>query len=791
MNLNEIEQSVAELDLTQRFDLIYDLLAAYGIPQASITRLRKGSYDQSDSASEHLWKGKLFYRFVEDDEGDLHALIDTAQANDVIARQSPRFLIVRNATRLLAIDTRTHTTLDIPLSELSGNTSFFLPWAGIEKAALENLNFADVKAAEKMARLYDEVIQHNTIETEQDIRNLNVFFSRLLFCFFAEDTRVFPASSFTNAIASLTQADGNDTAAFLEDLFVVLNTAADDRVTTPAHFSEFGYVNGSLFADPLPAPSFSSKARRIMLDCGTLDWSEINPDIFGSMIQAVVHPSQREGLGMHYTSVENIMRVIRPLFLDELHASLDAADTVPKLRRLLDRVAALKVFDPACGSGNFLVIAYKELRKVEHRIIQRINSLEPFTRGMFELSRIKLDHFYGIEIDDFAHEMATLSLWLAKHQMNIEFEELFGIEISLIPLRDTGNIVCGNAARIEWESVCPQSESCPVFVLGNPPYLGGSNQRAEHKADFAAYFGTTKYPRDLDYISLWFLKGSEYILDGRASLGFVSTNSICQGAHVGLLWPKLLALGVQVSFARTSFPWSNNAKGNAGVVCVIVGLSAPSSAAKRLFDDASERRVEHINPYLAASTNDTIVHKSRTAISDRPVMFKGSSPVDDGHLSLTGSERDELLLGFPAAEQFIKPYVGSREFIHSIERYCLWISDDAVSEAEASPAIAGKLREVRAFRSRSSKKATQKYAELPHRFMERRHQDQPSVVVPRLSSVRRDYIPMGFHSAGTVASDQLYVAYGAEPWLFALLQSRMHMAWAETIGGRMKVDYRY
>ena len=469
-----------------------------------VTLLRKGTRDLlSESPNEHLWKDRVYYRWVDDDESDLHSLIDFAQNDEKVKRARPRFLVVCNASRLLAVDSRSETTLDIPLKDLPIHSAFFMPWAGIEKTQLESLNYADVKAAEKMARLYDEIVKQNAIEDEQDVRNLNVFFSRLLFCFFAEDTRVFEEGSFTDAIASLTQADGSDTDVFLDQLFEVLDTEPGDRAGTAAHFQGFGYVNGRLFAEDVPAPTFSPKARRIILECGTLDWSEINPDIFGSMIQAVVQPSQREGLGMHYTSVENIMRVIRPLFLDDLHERFDQAGTVRKLDRLLDHICDIKVFDPACGSGNFLVIAYKELRKLEHRILQRIGELDPNRAGLFKLSGLKLDHFFGIEIDDFAHEIAILSLWLAKHQMNVEFRALFGVEISLIPLKDTGNISCDNAARVDWREVCSGDEN--TYVCGNPPYLGSRKHRAEHKADFAHYFGDSKAPGTLDYISLWFL----------------------------------------------------------------------------------------------------------------------------------------------------------------------------------------------------------------------------------------------------------------------------------------------
>lgn len=790
MNLAEIEQNVARLDTSQRFDLVYDLLRAYGIPKASISRLKSGTYDRSKDENEHLWKAKLYYRYVDDGQ-DLHLLIDNAKSDNRIMRERPRFLIVRNDERLVAIDTKVESTLDIALTELSVNAAFFLPWAGIEKTRLESLNYADIKAAEKMARLYDEIVKHNEISTAEDVHDLNVFFSRLLFCFFAEDTGVFPKGSFTNALASLTQPSGEDTNRFLDGLFEVLDTPLKARQDLAAHLVEFGYVNGKLFARRSWAPRFSATARRLILECGTLDWSQINPDIFGSMIQAVVHPSQREGLGMHYTSVENIMKVIRPLFLDELQeAYAEAISDVPRLERLLARICAIKVFDPACGSGNFLVISYKELRKLEHLILRRIGELEPSKVGMFKLSGIKLENFYGIEIDDFAHEIAILSLWLAKHQMNVEFHQLFGVEISLIPLKDTGNIVCANATRISWEGVCPRTKGSEIYLLGNPPYLGSSMQTSQQKEDFVRFFGSSKYPKNLDYISLWFLKGADYIENGDAHLGFVSTNSICQGDHVGLLWPRILNNDVQIAFAHTSFPWTNLARGKAGVICVIVGLSSRPRSPRRLYSGHVKQDVENINPYLAATARNTIVMPRRHSISGLPSMVRGNQPTDGGLLNFTAAEMDDFLAQEPLAAEFVRPYTGAEEFINGKVRFCLWIDDDRAAFAASLPTLRVRLEKIRRFRLGRTATA-QGMADQPHRFMQRPYRNAEQIIVPRVSSERRFYIPMGFLDSRTIVSDLANAIYGAELWVFGLIQSRMHMVWVRTVAGRLKSDIRY
>ena len=791
MNLQDIEERVARLDLAEGAELIHSLLLAYGLPKAAISRLKGGTYNRSSTPGETLWRNRVFDRYVDGENVDLHAAIDDAAADDRVIRERPRFVIVRDAARLVALDTKTRDTLDIRLAELGANTAFFFPWAGIEKQQLENLHYADVKAAERMARLYSEIVKANAIETQEDIDRLNVFFARLLFCFFAEDTDVFPASSFTGAIASLTNPSGEDTASFLDALFKVLDTPDDERAGVPAHFRRFGYVNGKLFAANAPAPQFSAKARSIVLDSGTLNWSQINPDIFGSMMQAVVHPGERQAYGMHYTSVENILKLIRPLFLDTLEAELDRADTVPKLRRFIARLAGIRVFDPACGSGNFLVIAYKELRRLEHHALRRIADLDPSAAALFTFSEIQLESFYGVEIDGFAQEIAMLSLWLAKHQMNVEFRELFGAEIPLIPLKDAGNIVCGNAARVDWGAICPKRAEGALFVVGNPPYLGSKLQTADHKADMAAYFGHRSYSKDLDYIAIWFLKAADYVADGRAHAALVSTNSVCQGNHVGLMWPMIYARGVEIAFAHTSFRWTNNARGGAGVTCVIVGLSMRPGRARPLYTDGRAQYAPNIGPYLLPTPDNTVVAQRRTPLGPLPPMAFGSMPRDGGGLILSHEEREAVLTSAPAAARFLRRYVGASELLKGQHRYCLWVTDSDASEAMRIPALMERFEIVRRERAKSPADSTREAANTPWRFVQRAHREGTSIIVPGLSSERRVIVPMGFLDSSTVISNLANAIYGAEPWLFALLQSRFHMAWVGTVGGRMKTDYRY
>jgi len=464
MNIAQIETNLQKiLKPFKKESFIYDLLLAYGQPKASIKRLQEGGLNLSKAEGEIIWKKKLLFKSVKGQ--DLHELIDTIKADDKAIKHEPRFIIVTDFQTLLAIDRKTSDTLDIPIIEIVKHFDFFLPWAGMEKAQHQNENPADVKAAEKMAKLYDEIKKDNPTKTPEQVHNLNVFLSRLLFCFFAEDTGIFEKVQFTNAISSHTQTDGSDLQEYLDKLFVVMNTEHNKRKNLPHYLDAFPYVNGGLFRNKHHAPIFTRRSRQATIDSGQLEWKDINPDIFGSMIQAVVTPEQRGGLGLHYTSVPNIMKVIEPLFLNNLYEEFESAKgNTKKLNALLQRVWNIKLFDPACGSGNFLIIAYKELRKLEMKIFKALNSLA--------FSNINLGNFYGIEIDDFAHEVATLSLWLAEHQMNQEFFKEFGRTKPALPLKETGNIVQGNATRIDWEKVCPIREEDEIYLLGNPPYLG-------------------------------------------------------------------------------------------------------------------------------------------------------------------------------------------------------------------------------------------------------------------------------------------------------------------------------
>ncbi|MCZ4520963.1 N-6 DNA methylase [Rhodococcus ruber] len=790
-NLRAVEERVAPLAGRETYDreFIFDLLLAYGKPRSSMTRLRNGDLNVAADPVGEVAQKKVVY-FKETTSDPLAVLEELKTSPDVV-RFSTRFVIVTDYVDLFAADTKTSETIGFPIREIDQHFTFFLPWAGMEKAQYVAEAHADVKAAERMGKLFDELLRVNPGLTDgtHGRHGLNVFFARLLFCFFAEDTDIFARSQFTNAVGSHTQVDGSDVDDFLASLFTALDT--EDPVDKASHLASFPYVNGRLFTmgSEQVVPRFTKIARDLLIALGTLDWSEINPDIFGSMFQAVVNPNERSNLGQHYTSVPNILKAIEPLFLDGLREQFDADfDSVRRLEALLERISAIKVFDPACGSGNFLVIAYKELRKLEHAILERLADLDQRHQVLFAESKISIESFYGIELADFATEVAILSLWIAKHQMNTEFKEKFNLAIPLIPLKETGRIEQGNAAYVDWNNVCP-NDGGEIYLIGNPPYKGAKYQTPEMKTDFLQAFGAREYSKNLDYIAIWFTKGADYIEDTRAELAFVTTNSVAQGEHVGLMFPRIFAKNIEISFAYTSFKWENNAKRNAGVTVAVISLRAIRSGPKYLYTDDLKISAQNINGYLADAAT-IYVSKSMKPRNSLPTMGSGSMPIDDGNLVLTSEEADSLRNNATAA-QFIRPFLGSDEFIKGKERFALWIPDRDRETARNVLEVSARIGRVSEFRSRSKRKATQDLASVPWRFGYRSYQETQFILVPKTSSERRAYIPIGFMGPETVISDLAFAVYDAELWLFGLLASRTHMIWTRAVGGKMKTDYRY
>lgn len=792
MNITQITDSLQ--NLLNNFDkdqFIYQLLRAYNIPNASIERLKKGTHNLSKIEGEIDWKTKLFFKSY-DPAQNLQEAMEALKADGKVFKHSPRFVVLTDFVNLLAFDTKMSETLDIQLLELVQHYDFFLPWAGMEKSVLKTEHPADVKAAEKMAKLYDEIKKENSTETHEEVHNLNVFLSRLLFCFFAEDTGIFPKSQlFTHDIQDHTDEDGKELNQYLDTLFEVMNTDLPQRDKSLAkNLAEFPYVNGGLFRNKHYSPIFTKRSRQMLIDSGEMNWADINPDIFGSMIQAVITPEHRGGMGMHYTSVPNIMKVIEPLFLDNLYEEFESAKgNIKKINDLLKRIWNIKIFDPACGSGNFLIIAYKKMRELEMAIFKEIDRInQTFTT---QFTGISLDNFYGIELDDFAHEIAILSLWLAEHQMNQVFFKAFGRALPALPLKETGNIFQGNATRLDWEVVCPKKEQDEIYILGNPPYLGYSMQSKEQKDDLAIVFKGIKDYKNLDYIACWFLKGAKFIQNQNAQFSYVSTNSICQGEQVASLWTHIFQKNLEIGFAHTSFKWVNNAKANAGVIVAIVGIRNKSTQNKYIYANTIKKKALKISPYLL-EIDDFIIQKRTFAISQIQPILRGSGSVDGGFLTLTFEEKEDLISKYSEADSFIKKYTGSNEFINGIQRYCLWIDEVDVDAALNIPEIKRRVEEVKKMRLSSTKQVTRESADTPYQFGEVRYRQSDSVIlIPRVSSERREYIPFGFLDGDYVVSDSAQAIYDAKPWTFSFLSSRMHMTWIRAVAGRLKSDYRY
>lgn len=784
ITIMQIEEAVA--NLVKKYgpngakgDFIYEMIFAYVGKKSTIKLLKDGKANLSKKSGEISWKKKLFYKEFSKGELNAQVALDTADS----LKHDERFVVLTDGSELYCVDTKIGDTLNIKFKELTKRYAFFLPWAGIEKTEFLNENPADVKAARKMAQLFDEIKKDNR-KNAIDPHDLNVFLSRLLFCYFAEDTEIFTENQFTNAVASITSADGSDLSEFIDRLFDVLDTPKEKRRKLPDYLESFPYVNGGLFRKKIIIPKFSAHSRNKLIECGELSWKDINPDIFGSMFQTVIDEKQRSDLGQHYTSVPNIMKILNPLLLDSLNEELDLAGNNQRmLKKLLTRIRRIKIFDPACGSGNFLIIAYKELRRLEVEILSRLDELA--------MTEIHLDHFYGIECDDFACETAKLSLWLAEHQMNAEIYQKTGTLNATLPLEDAGHIVKGNACCLDWNRVCPKENGEEVYVLGNPPYLGARLQKDSHKKDVEAVLGHIKNSKNLDYIACWFYKGAEYIRNSMASMAFVSTNSICQGEQVAILWPNIFKKDVEIQFAYSSFKWTNNAQKNAGVIVTIIGLCDKKQGKdKFLINDEKKAKVPNINAYLTTGS-EIVVKGEKNALNQFPPMKFGSMPNDGGFLTFNQAEYDDFVKNYPNSKKFIKKFIGSEELIGGISRYCIWITEKNKDDALKIEGLKQRVLKCKEHRKKSSRKSTNKLALVPYQFGEVRYKDSQSIIVPGVSSERRLYIPMDILPIGTVVSNAAFAVYDAEPWIFSVLNSRMHMVWARSIGGRLKNDYRY
>ncbi|MFC7062617.1 class I SAM-dependent DNA methyltransferase [Halobacillus seohaensis] len=785
MTIIDLEDKIFEIiKQTDKKDFLFELLDVYDIPRATITRLKNGNQNLAKQSGEVHLKNKVWFK--ETNKGELFGGFSKVEQQSGELSAKPRYLLVTDFDGILAKDTKTNEAIDIKFEELPQYFDFFLAWKGIEKVDFEKENPADIKAAERFARLYDVICREN--EISENNKELDLFLIRLLFCLFAEDTDIFTRNSFSNAIKTLTAEDGSDLNDFFSEFFSVLDEVDRDNVKT--YLKEFPYVNGQLFTGPHKELKFTAKSRILIIECGELlNWSKINPDIFGSMIQAVSSKENRSHLGMHYTSVPNIMKVIKPLFLDDLYKAFSKAyNSMDKLNLLYERIGKIKFFDPACGSGNFLIITYKELRRLEINILLRQRELSEY---IMYLPSVTLDQFYGLEIEDFAHDVAKLSLWIAEHQMNMELEEIFNDKVRpTLPLQSAGDIRCANALHVDWEEICSNGKNEEVYVFGNPPYLGSYRQKAEHKRDMANIFKEIKGYKILDYISAWFFLGAKYMENSNTSLAFVTTNSISQGDQVATLWGEIFKCKIEINFSYNSFKWKNSARNNAGVTVVIIGLSYKPKKKKKIYSETGSKVVENINAYLTEGEN-ILVKKRNKSINGWPKMSYGNKANDKGGLIFSIKEYENAINKYPELYEYFKKLIGADEFINGGYRYCLWLNEKQYEEIKDNPIIKQRMEYITNIRNESSDSSVNRIANQPYRFRDINETNSYSIVVPSTSSENRYYIPMGIVDSEKILTNAVYAIYDAEIFLLGILMSRMHMVWCKATSGRLETRYRY
>ena len=766
-----------------------------------ITRRRTASFETPVKKSDGkggfidlLWKGVLLV-----EHKSLGKDLDRAftQATDYFSglkeRDLPRYVLVSDFGRFRLYDLDEGHEHEFTLKELHKNVRLFGFIAGYETRSFGEQDPVNIKAAEKLGKLHDQL---KAVGYEG--HPLEVFLVRLLFCLFAEDNAIFERQQFKELVELRSAEDGSDLAALLANLFQVLDTPPLKRLKNlDEQLAAFNYINGKLFEERLPLASFDSKMRETLLDCTTLNWARISPAIFGALFQSIMDKKARRNLGAHYTSEGNILKALRPLFLDELREEFERVKRDKK--RLLafhEKLGSIRVLDPACGCGNFLVIAYRELRLLELDVLRETfkasrSSLLDIGQIMF----VDVDQFYGIEIEEFPAQIAQVALWMTDHQMNLRVSEEFGQYFARLPLKKAPSIVHGNALGIDWRTVVAPKDL--TYIVGNPPFLGKKEQSSKQKAELTAIFHDVDVASVLDYVTCWYRKATEYMTENRSiETAFVSTNSITQGEQVGALWPWLLRQQVRVNFAHRTFEWSSEAKRKAAVHCVIIGFSLTNRTNKTLFEYETIRSEPHavkasrINPYLV-DADDVVLTNRRTAICNVPQLSFGSMPNDGGHLMLEEEEAKAFLAEDPAARKFVRPILGSVEYINAIPRFCLWLKGAAPSELRASPAIMQRVAKVRSKRAESTRPATNSLAETPTLFGEDRQPTKKYLAIPKTSSEGRRYIPMGFLEPTIVANTELFTSEDAGLYHFGVLTSTMHMAWIRAVCGRLKSDYRY
>ena len=812
MNPVEIEQAISDL-AEAPFDAAefpYAFLEAFGRKATEIKKLRKGDTNKSDLDGV-LQRNNIHIATCP--QGDVTQTLAALKDSPATTKHKAKFILATDGQTFEAEDLIGGDTVACDYKDFPDHFGVFLPLAGISTVKQIKESAFDIKATGRLNRLYVELLKDNPEWGRAERRHdMNHFMARLIFCFFAEDTDIFVGGNlFSATVDQMANRDGSNVHEVISEIFRAMNTPIPKRAEAglPRWADAFPYVNGGLFSGSTETPRFSKIAQRYLSHIGGLDWTKINPDIFGSMIQAVADEGERSVLGMHYTSVPNILKVLNPLFLDDLNAALEeAGDNARKLLNLRNRIAKIRVFDPACGSGNFLVIAYKQLRAIEAEINRRRGEADRKTD-------IPLTNFRGIEIRDFSAEIARLALIIAEYQCDVTYRGQKEALAEFLPLDSQNWITCGNALRLDWLSICPptgtgvkfqsedlfqtpldqaqidfENEGGETYICGNPPYLGRRNQDKSQKDDLKYIFdGRVKSFASLDYVFGWIEKASDFVLSQSSEFAFVTTNSVSQGTQIPIYWPHLIGKGLSINFAHQSFKWANNAAHNAGVTVVVIGVGKPR-ARKVIFSDEISREVAEISPYLLPGAATVVTTRSKP-LSGLSRMNYGNLPGDGNHLSLNLQEKNELLRSYPEAEHLIIPLYGAQEFIRGMQRFCLWIDDADLDLAKSIPPISDRIDRVYDVRVSSKDSSYNALADRPHQYRDRNLAKLSTIVAPQVSSEAREFLPTAIFPGRTGTTNQAFALYDAPLWNLSILASRLHLTWIATVCGKMKTDYRY
>lgn len=780
MNLEKLQSDVKIIGADNGPDFIYRFLLAYGIPKATIARFRLTNTGAEHSPV-HVPK-KIYYQFTS--KSNLLSLFNLLK-RDNLNNIKARFIFLANKDNILAYDMNTEEILTSSKNELYKSFDFFFPLIGREKKVITSHVTVNIKAAEKFAELYNELVIANkgTNDVDKIVSNL---MSRLLFCFFADSVGLISRGAINKFIHNFSEESGANLSYLLGSMFKAI--FIKDRNGLPDYLMELPFLDIYMFNTPMELPRFNKRTRKLILEISELDWSNVNPDILGSLIQSIVS-TDKNNINYNFTSVPNIYKLIGPLFLDELYEAYESSkNDYQECLNLLNRISKIKIFDPACFTGNFLIVIYKELKELESKIVESIRNL-PNHKEVIKPS-LNISQFYGIEMNEFACIVTRLGLFFTECQISILQNGTLTSADHLLKDLNRNNIIQGNATRISWNDICPNSGDIEIYVVGNPPYKGARKQSKEQKADVAFVFRNHKNFKDMDYAACWFYLASEFIGNSKSAFAFVTTNSLTQGQLVGLLWPKIFEKNVHISFAHTEFKWKNSGRNNTAVTVVIIGIRPDKYPSRKfIFTQTSAYEVPWINPYL--TTAKVIVTKQRKPISNLPAMPKGNMPYDGGHLLLEPHEMVELVNQYPTSKKFLKRVMGSDEFIKDIERWCIWLDDDDLDEALLIPPIKERIALVEKVRLKSTDKAARKLAQRPHQFRETNFTTSYSLIIPAVSSERRTYIPIGFVNKNTIITNLGFVIYNCDPWVFGVISSRMHNLWIRTVCGRHESRIRY